>query len=46
MKQIATAIFNAGVRAVAPDACIKKHVCISSTNVTDMQILLMGWFRI
>ncbi|MBG0779700.1 MAG: hypothetical protein H0S81_07215 [Desulfotignum balticum] len=46
LKKSATAIFEAGVRAVAPDAWIKKQVRISSANVTDMQILLMSWFRI
>ncbi len=33
LKKSATAIFEAGVRAVAPDACIKKQVRISSTRL-------------
>jgi glycerate 2-kinase len=33
LKQIATAIFEAGVRAVAPDACIKKHLQLSGSRL-------------
>jgi glycerate-2-kinase len=33
LKQSATAIFDAGVRAVAPDGCVKKHLHISSNRL-------------
>lgn len=33
LKQTATAIFEAGVRAVAPDVCVKKHLHISSNRL-------------
>jgi glycerate 2-kinase len=34
LKQTAAAIFDAGIRAVAPEACVARHLILSGTRLT------------